>query len=384
MVPRLSYAPALRLPRLWEAEGAAELLKLRRAVDPDCPERVAGGLRAYLCKHCGSTDLTYLAEPSPLPNGWETHTFSFRLQGPRTPDRWDQPLILRAYCSPQGLPRARHEFAVQKHMHALGYPVPEPLLLEENCNLFGGPFLIMERLPGQTFYRNLLYFSWMMWPRSAGMAAMQARLHALPTDGFPAPPGPFLERCLDEMRRLIRHYGLDGLVPGWDWLAAHRPPPPVRASILHLDYHPWNLLCTRFPGLSVLDWTEADVGDPHADVGTSLMLMHCCSAGQPTSTWERTMLPIGRFLTTYWYLNSYRKRAALDRWTLAYYRGLATLKRLCGYGRWLRATPLSTGCKPASLRYLNPHHLETMQDYFQRWTGVAVTLVPQILPFTVS
>jgi aminoglycoside phosphotransferase (APT) family kinase protein len=347
-----------------------------RAADPNCEAHVAKALLRYLKKRLNSDDLRYLHSPVPNTNGWETHTYRFRLAAScrdMIPGH-DRPLVLRIHCSPQGLPRARHEFAVQRHLHNLDYPVPEPFLLEESCALFGGPFLIMEEMAGQTLYDNLLYFTWMMWPRSAAMAAIPSRLHRLPIDGFPSPPGPYLSRRLDEMRLLIREYRLDGLLAGWNWLAEHRPPPPVAPCIMHLDFHPFNLLCGWFPSLSVLDWTEADVGDHHADVATSLMLMNCCSAGEQNG-WERLTLPVARRLVSNWYLRSYAKRIPLDRGVLDYYRAVAALKRLCGYGRWLRAGPLSTGCKPTSIHYLNARHLETLQNYFRQYSGVAAALV---------
>jgi aminoglycoside phosphotransferase (APT) family kinase protein len=349
----------------------------RRAADPDFPEQVADGLLAYLARRFGSSNLRLRSLPVSNPDGWEAHTYNFQLDGPSLPSfaASDRPLVLRTYCSPQGVPRARHEFEVQRHLHERGYPVPEPFLLEERCDLFGGPFLIMEQLAGQNFYKYLGFYWWMMWPRSAGMAAMHARLHALPVEGFPHPEEPYLPRKLEEMRGMIRQYGLNGLLPGWKWLDVHRPPPPERPCILHLDFHPLNLLCGRFPAFAVLDWTEADVGDHHVDVGTSLMLMYCCTAGDP-NLWERVGLPLARALVTHWYLSSYRKRMPLDPDKLAYYQGFAALKRLCGYGRWLRASPLSTGCKPASLRYLNPRHLETLQNFFRNRSGAAVSLLP--------
>jgi hypothetical protein len=63
------------------------------------------------------------------------------------------------------------------------------------------------------------------------------------------------------------------LRPGLDWLSLHRPPPSRPASLLHLDWHPLNLIRGEGGGLTVLDWTEADVGDPHADLGTALMMI---------------------------------------------------------------------------------------------------------------
>jgi aminoglycoside phosphotransferase (APT) family kinase protein len=346
-------------------------------VDPCDVNAVAGALLAYLKKRFASDDIHYLAYPAYNPNGWETHTFTFQLAPARSElfPGYDRPLVLRVYSSPQGVPRAAHEFAVQRYLHGHDYPVPQPFLLEETCEVFGGPFLLMEKISGQTFYDNLLYFTWMMWPRCAAMARLHARLHQLPTEGFPSPPGPFLTRRLDEMSGLIRDYDLRGLRSGWDWLTANQPP-SATPRILHLDYHPFNLLCGWYPAMHVLDWSEAELGDPHADVATSLMLMRCCSAKEPNA-WERLTLPLARWLVSRWYLRVYRWQIPLDRGTLAYYQAMAALKRLCGYGRWLRAGPLSTGCKPTSIRYLNRRHLKGLQDYFQKYSGVQITLLPE-------
>jgi aminoglycoside phosphotransferase (APT) family kinase protein len=125
--------------------------------------------------------------------------------------------------------------------------------------------------------------------------------------------------------------------------------------------------------LTVLDWTEADVGDLHADVATSLMLMKCCAMPE-VSGWRRRLLPVGRFFLWRRYYRGYKKWASLDRRKLSYYGALAALRRLCGYGRWLRASPLATGCKASSIKHLRPDHLRTFRDYFQARTGVVVHL----------
>jgi hypothetical protein len=44
------------------------------------------------------------------------------------------------------------------------------------------------------------------------------------------------------MRVLIHDYGLHGLIPGLNWLSAQRPAAPESPSILHLDFHPLNLV----------------------------------------------------------------------------------------------------------------------------------------------
>ena len=78
-----------------------------------------------------------------------------------------------------------------------------------------------------------------------------------------------LDRHLETLRTAIARHDLTGLEHGLEWLKAKRPPEPAALSILHLDFHPLNLIVRPDGSLAVLDWTYADLGDPHADVATS-------------------------------------------------------------------------------------------------------------------
>ena len=109
------------------------------------------------------------------------------------PPPFERPLTLRIYGGAGGSPRARHEFAVLRHMHSLAYPVPEPLHLEEDCSVFGGPFLLLEWVPGITLLDRLRQRFRRFLEVPTRLAEMHRRLHELPIAGFPAPPGEFLD-----------------------------------------------------------------------------------------------------------------------------------------------------------------------------------------------
>src|SRR5262249_39691984 len=148
-------------------------------------------------------------------------------------------------------------------------------------------------------------------------------------------------------------YELAALEPGWAWLVAHQPRQRDAGRILHLDFHPINLILGPKGQLSLLDWTEADIGDPHADVATTLMLLECVPV-ELTSVTDRLLVRVGRFFLRRWYLRAYRWQRPLDASKLAYYRAWAAFRRLCTYGAWLSEGPRVTGSKPSSLRHLTP------------------------------
>jgi aminoglycoside phosphotransferase (APT) family kinase protein len=203
------------------------------------------------------------------------------------------------------------------------------------------------------------------------MARMQVWLHRLPTPGFLSHPKPFLQRRLDDAAEIIRNFDLPGLAAGLDWLDRKRPADPEQACLLHLDFHPVNLMYAGRGRIGVLDWTEADVGDFHADVGTSLMMMQCMPTGE-TGIYKHFLIKAGRFMLHNRYLRALRRLTPIDYKRLGYYRALALLWRLCTYGRWLRVGPQITGSKPASITYLTLDHLVNMEHFFFRWTGTTV------------
>jgi aminoglycoside phosphotransferase (APT) family kinase protein len=312
--------------------------------------------------------------PLEIPHGWETYVYRFRLRATAVlPPAFARPLVLRIYASPEGVPRARREFAMQRHLHQRGHAVPEPLRFEADCDLFGGPFMLMERVPGKTLLDGLRH-NWTRVLAVAGqLAEQQLRLHCLPVDGFPVPPGPFLDRRLGELEALVGTHGLDGLRRGLKWLHAHRPAARAPAVVVHLDFHPVNIMDPEGRAPVVLDWSEADVADPHADVATTILLLHAAPVEKAVLA-ERLIAPITRCVLIHRYLNLYRRRSPLDLRTLRYYLACAALRRLAVYGMWLHAGPQANGCKPSSLRHVEPGHVGTLREDFRHCTGVEAVL----------
>src|SRR5262249_24876883 len=134
-------------PRAWAQRGRRGSL----FPCPESPSEVAEALAAYLEPRLKVGPLAYAEEPRPIPHGWEAHIYSFRIDtSAPPPPRFGGSFILNLYCGAGGTPGARHEFAAQRHLRELGYDVPDALLLEDDCSHLGGPFLIMECVPGPT------------------------------------------------------------------------------------------------------------------------------------------------------------------------------------------------------------------------------------------
>lgn len=337
-------------------------------------DALGAALLRYLMRKFAAPGLEFRGAPTPVEDGWESFIVHFELQAPRPlPPPLRGPLTLRLLSSRQGIPRGRREFAVQRCLRQLGYRVPAPICWEESCAILGGPFLIMEQVPGPTLLHHLLHGPWHVLEVARQMADMQLRLHRLPTEHFPNSREPLLERSIVEMESLIRRYRLTALAPGIDWLRTHRPQEPAAPVIVHLDFHPLNLIQRDGGDLVVLDWDTADLGDPHADIATTLLLLrHAPNEGK--NLWERLLIDTGRSILAVAYISICRRQMSIDDAKLAYYEAWAILRRLVRYGNLLRAGPQTIGAKPSLCKHLSRAHVETLSRRFQKLTGVALRL----------
>lgn len=176
---------------------------------------------------------------------------------------------------------AAMEYGLLQAAHRNELPVPEPLLLDTSGNLFPEPFLVMEFVDGSTDV-------------PAGeldacleiMATTLVRLHEVPTEGLPELPSridPLPELFdylpeLDEWRSLRQH--LEGCT---DSAYQGRP------VLLHGDFWPGNLVWREGRLIAILDWEDAALGDPAADVaGCRLELL-----------WKHGPAAVERFTRSY-------------------------------------------------------------------------------------
>ena len=344
------------------------------SIAPTPASLVADELLSYLQIRKGIT-AAYLEAPKTVPDGWETYTYRLRLHGRGVlPTPWRGPLALRVYAGPEGLPRLRREEALQQYLVEQNYPVARPVLAEKDPGFLGGPFLLMEWVEGEMLLNRLLRDYLSFWWAPARLAEVHARLHQTPLNDrrLPPPERPVLDRQLEALQAAVRDHGLSGLAPGVDWLRAHRPAEEEPPCLLHLDFHPKNVLL-KDGRCTVLDWSEAGVGDRHADVAVALLMIDTAPV-EEASPLNRLLMPLGRWATHWGYWDAYRRRLPLEHSRLRYYQAWAALRRLCWYGSWLHAGPQVMGYKPGAARHVRRGHVADLERYFQRYSGVAVRL----------
>jgi aminoglycoside phosphotransferase (APT) family kinase protein len=194
------------------------------------------------------------------------------------PEAGRHALVLRmdqaSRMNPEALDRAG-EFALLRAADEAGVLVPRPRWLEPTGAVLGRPFLLMERIAGETIGARIVRRPELAAARAAlprQMAQQLARIHAINPTGLsflPRPPNGMTPaaHAMAQMRALIDrlHIASPALEFGLRWLAAHEPP-PVPSVLVHGDFRIGNLMVGPEGLRAVLDWEFAHLGDPHEDL----------------------------------------------------------------------------------------------------------------------
>ncbi|MEU6580346.1 phosphotransferase family protein [Nocardia sp. NPDC046763] len=176
------------------------------------------------------------------------------------------------------------EAGVRELAREHGVPVPHVLAVCTDTGYVGEPFMLSERLDGETVPRRVLRLV-----RQAGIGDLvgeqlgraAALLHAIdPEQGSPELPGSLVdnpaESFLREAESLVARLLADRPVfaLALRWLTRHLPGPPERLTLVHTDIRNGNLIVGPEGIEAVLDWEGAQrFGDPMRDTAWSALRM---------------------------------------------------------------------------------------------------------------
>jgi aminoglycoside phosphotransferase (APT) family kinase protein len=194
-----------------------------------------------------------------------------RLSGGASRETWSfdadaEPLVLRRE-PPEGTLGAMAREAAVLTVAARG-GVPVPRLIDHGDHAFGTPYMIMQRLDGETIPRRLLRdeaFAGVRPTLARSLGTILARIHALPPDDVPELPAG------DPLAELVTMYeDFDEPRPAIEialrWLRRDRPP-ATGDAIVHGDFRNGNLMIGPDGVHGVLDWELTHRGDPVEDLG---------------------------------------------------------------------------------------------------------------------
>jgi aminoglycoside phosphotransferase (APT) family kinase protein len=167
----------------------------------------------------------------------------------------DQTYALRVF-RPGEHAACEREQVVMVAAHAAGLPVPE---VHAAGVWEDRPVLLISWIPGRMLSEEILTRPWRLWRLGMAFGRIQAAIHAVPA---PA---------------LLQEEGADWLVEFYDnQLPEHirfRKLASGKTILLHLDFHPNNILTDGRQITGVVDWANAHAGDPRLDTARTIAIL---------------------------------------------------------------------------------------------------------------
>lgn len=224
-----------------------------------------------------------IAAATPVQGGWDTLIWKVEFGGAA--------YALRLFRAEQ-VETCRRETAAMRAAAAHGIPVPH---IHAEGAWEGRPALLLSWCPGVVLLDALRQAPWRAWPLGIAFGRMQARIHAVPApeplrarrDAWIERAGPDEHELKEQLRALRLAGGLE------------------EDALLHLDYHPLNLLVEGGRITCVLDWANAAAGDPRADLARTLTILRLAPA--PPGT-PRLRLALLRLLLELGWRRGYRQQ----------------------------------------------------------------------------
>jgi aminoglycoside phosphotransferase (APT) family kinase protein len=328
-----------------------------------------------------------------LASGWETTVFEFAMgsisgKHPEVPS--NRPLVLRFYQGRQAGEKGARESHIIERLYSVSFRVPRPYVYEPDPGILGEPFLIMERVGGGPLFSTTSFpqafktFSMGFF----GFVRSQVRLHRLDPSrpelrDIPrslststTPPGtPLLDRALALIAERVEAGPLPGLKDALRRLTsragAYRVADP---SIVHMDYHPLNVLVDGVRVTGVIDWVNTDVGDRHLDAAMTAAILSSSALDHPR--WMRDNV-VGNTLRTIFastYVPLYHAMARLDFERFRYCQAVAALLRLSMLGMMRARGPETVGFRSEAVGEVTPAVIRLLTRYAERKSGASVRL----------
>ena len=335
-----------------------------------------------------------VAQMRVLASGWETTVFEFTLESRSivcASIPVGESVVLRFYQGSAADVKGNREHVTIDRLFGAGFSVPRPHVFEAGHRALGAPFLIMQRLRGVPLFGprsfpvafktfSLGFFSFVRAqarlhkysPASAGLSEIpHAYVSAQPAGDEP----PLLDRVLSIIAARVE----DGPLPGLRKALAcvNERAPLFRSSpqsIVHMDYHPLNVMVDGMRLTGVIDWVNTDVGDRHLDAAMTAVILSSSALEHPR--WMRDNI-VGNGLRASFaalYMPLYHAVAPMNFERFRYCQAVAALLRLSMLGMMRARGPEAVGFRPEAISEVTPAVVRLLSRYATRKSGASAGL----------
>lgn len=191
-----------------------------------------------------------VSEPQRVKGGWDTLLWRFS-----TPDGEEH--SLRVFILPRRQEIAQRERIALKTCARAGLPAPR---VEKVGAVHELPALVLSWCPGLPILSFIEKKPWALWRLGRLLGQTQAQVHAV------TPPAEFAENAPHDW---VKHVPAD-----YEYLADHALSLGLStSSLIHMDFHPINLVSDGVRVTGILDWSYGAAGDPRADLARTEIIL---------------------------------------------------------------------------------------------------------------
>ena len=243
---------------------------------------------------------------------------------------------------------ARREVEAMTAAGAAGLPVPR---VYAEGSWRRRPVLHLSWMPGRPLRDELRADPWRAWALGVQFGRAQAAVHAVSLTV--APPAALLAHPTPLSLSWIDWANPDEALRNCLLLAATARGPDAIA-LLHLDFHPLNVLIADGRVSAVLDWANARIGDPRADLARTASILDFAP-----------LLPGVPPL-----LETIVRRAFIAGWRHGYREVADPVGGMAPFYAWAGAVmirDLTPRLGRPDLSWLDLHYLERVQQWADGW-----------------
>ena len=307
-----------------------------------------------------------------ITSGWENEVYSFTAEY----DSSQEDLILRIYPGDHAEGKSAKEFKAIKRLYDVGFPVPKVYILEHDTSVFGKPFIIMEKIDGRNGREVIDESYGEVRDRLVNQfCQIFVDLHNLDWKLLNPDPLPYDENdpygFVNSLMQKIQGYidrfpNIKVFMPVFDWLKERKMDVPCkRLAVVHMDFHPANLLIKDDGSTIVIDWTNFEVADFRMDLAWTMLLV---------SSYDD---PEGRDIV----LNEYERISGQKIEQIEYFEVYALLRRLYSIFISLTVGADKLGMRPEAIQSMkgNVKHLKILCDFLRKKTGITVPEMEKLI-----
>ena len=177
---------------------------------------------------------------------------------------WEDGYVLKLFRESMPAGMAAYEARCASTVHAAGLPVPE---VGELIEIRGRMGLLYKRVDGPVMADSFVRQPWKLMSLSRLLAELHAEIHRCHNLELPSHK--------ERLAAQIAH-ATSLPVERRDEILRHLETLNEESFLCHGDFHPGNILMTK-AGPIIIDWMDATVGDPMADVARTSLLFRVAS-----------------------------------------------------------------------------------------------------------